>query len=295
MTGKDIFIEVDTGLGKEEIHLIQYGQGHEDFLVWHGFDSVNRFNSWKVLLKYGRVTLAGLPGHGPVKRRSWAHCKRWNQAHFIETGVALANSIFNKKKLTLVGHSTGALVALGVALRAPEIVARTVLLNPLIWSPKSRLAQYLVASRLWPLLGRALMGGALRRKQNSVDVYFREIDKIVRDHQSVYANPDIRPHLAAGHSDYQKTSMNAHLGTVRVAVTGDFRQAVCDAHCTVPTLIMHGEEDPVAPIAQSEWLVRNMGNARLVKMPGVGHVCYAEREQECNEILSAWLVGARAQ
>ena len=77
---RDRFIEVETSQEKEQIHLVQYGQGEEDFLVWHGFDSVNRFCAWKPLLKHGRVTLAGLPGHGPVRWRSWAQCKHWNQA-----------------------------------------------------------------------------------------------------------------------------------------------------------------------------------------------------------------------
>ena len=286
---RDGFIEVETSQGKEQIHLVQYGQGEEDFLVWHGFDSVNRFCAWKPLLKHGRVTLVGLPGHGPVRRRSWAQCKHWNQAHFVETGAAVAKQLFDNKKLTLIGHSTGALVALGVTFHAAEIVARTVLLNPLIWSPKGKLVQYLVASKLWLPLGGVLMGGALRRKQRSVDIYFNEIDKLVRDHQSIYANLDIRPQLSIGHADYQQTGLIAHLATARVAVTGDYRQVVRDANCTNPFLIFHGEDDPVAPVAQSEWLLQKLKNAQLIKMSGVGHVCYAEREHEFSEKFSAWL------
>lgn len=286
---KDIFIEVDTILGKEEIHLVQYGQGNAHFLVWHGFDSVNRFYPWKYLLKYGRVTLVGLPGHGPVKRRNWAHCKRWTQAYFVETAIAISRRLFDGKPLTLVGHSTGALVALGVALHAPEIVARAVLINPLIWSPKHKIIRYLVASKLWPVLGRIFIGGKLLRKQSSVDACYKEIDKIVRDHESVYANPDNHIHLLAGHSDYQQTSMNAYLGAARAVVTGDFRLVISDAHCKVPTLILHGDEDPVAPVSQSEWLVRNMANTQLIKRRGVGHVSYTEREQEFIEILTGWL------
>lgn len=288
---RDRFIEVETSQGKEQIHLVQYGQGEEDFLVWHGFDSVNRFCTWKPLLNHGRVNLVGLPGHGPVRQRSWAQYKHWDQAHFVETGVAVAKQVFDNKKLTLVGHSIGALVALGVTLHAAEIVARTVLVNPMIWSSKGKLVQYLVASKLWPLLGSMLLGGALRRKRSSVDYYYNAIDKLVGDHQSIYANLDIKPQLSIGHEDYRRTSLSAHLATARVAVTGDYRRAILEANCTKPFLIFHGENDPVAPIVQSEWLLQTLQNAQLIRMPGVGHVCYAEREHEFSEIFSAWLNG----
>ena len=283
------FIEVETSLGKEQIHLVQYGHGEEEFLVWHGFDSVNRFCTWKPLLRHGRVTLAGLPGHGPVRQQSWARCKHWDQAHLVEVGVAVAKQVFANKKLTLVGHSTGALVALGVTLHASEIVARTVLVNPLIWSPKGKLVQYLVASKLWPLLGSVLLGGKLRRKQRSVDDYYNAIDKLVGDHQSIYANLDIKPQLSVGHADYRQIGLSTHLATARVAVTGDYRRVIEEANCTKSFVIFHGENDPVAPIAQSEWLRDTLQNAQLIRMPGVGHVCYAEREQEFSEKFGAWL------
>ena len=139
------------------------------------------------------------------------------------------------------------------------------------------------------MLGGALLGGALHQKKCSVDAYFSAVDKIVRDHQSIYANPTIRHQLLKGHADYGCTSLSAHLATARVAVTGDYRQTVLNAQCTTPTLILHGEDDPVAPVAQSEWLSRKLQNAQLIKLPGVGHVVYAEREQAFSEILSKWI------
>ena len=281
--------EVDTRLGKEEIHVVQQGHGKAHFLVWHGFDSVNRFYPWQHLLQHGRVTRAGLPGHGPVRQAPWAHCKHWSQAHFVETGVALSRKLYDGKPLTLIGHSTGALVALGVALHAPEIVARIVLINPLLWSPKSTLIQFLVASKLWPILGRLTLGKGLLKRQSAVEFYYQEIDKIVRDHQSIYANPNIRADLQAGHSDYRCIGMNTYLGAARAAVTGDYRPTIRQARCKVPALIVHGIEDPVAPVSQSEWLVQHMENARLIQRPGIGHVAYIEREQEFIGILSAWL------
>ena len=286
---QDEIFEVNTCLGKEDIHVVRQGQGTEHFLIWHGFDSVNRFYPWHYLLQRGHVTRVGLPGHGPVKQRPWSHCKHWSQAHFVETGVALSRKLHDGKPLTLIGHSTGALIALGVAINAPEIVARVVLINPLLWSPKNALVRFLVASKLWPILGRLSMGKGLLKKQSSVEFYYHAIDRIIRDHPSVYANQNIRADLLAGHMDYRCIGMNTHLGAARAAVTGDFRPTIRRAQSKVPALIVHGVDDPVAPVSQSEWLVQHMENAQLIKRPGVGHVAYIEREQEFIQLLSAWL------
>ncbi|MCT2582822.1 alpha/beta fold hydrolase [Actinophytocola gossypii] len=40
---------------------------------------------------------------------------------------------------------------------------------------------------------------------------------------------------------------------------------------TAPTLVLHGTEDPMFPPAHGEALAREIPNARLVPMPGVGH------------------------
>lgn len=40
---------------------------------------------------------------------------------------------------------------------------------------------------------------------------------------------------------------------------------------TAPTLVLHGTEDPFFPLAHGEALAREIPNARLVPLPGVGH------------------------
>lgn len=57
----------------------------------------------------------------------------------------------------------------------------------------------------------------------------------------------------------------------------------------VPALIVHGSSDPVSPIAQSEWLMRNMPNAVMANLRGVGHIGHGEREDECIGLVTRWL------
>ena len=78
-------------------------------------------------------------------------------------------------------------------------------------------------------------------------------------------------------------------GTVRVLRQADLRPLIERGPTTVPTLIIHGERDPIVPIAQSRWLAGALANAELAALPGTGHVPYGERESATNHAIQAWL------
>uniref|UniRef100_UPI00160790D7 alpha/beta fold hydrolase n=1 Tax=Rhizobium mongolense TaxID=57676 RepID=UPI00160790D7 len=44
-----------------------------------------------------------------------------------------------------------------------------------------------------------------------------------------------------------------------------------DQHIVTPTAIIHGEDDPIFPVAHAHDLAANIPNARLVVIPGMGH------------------------
>ncbi len=59
-------------------------------------------------------------------------------------------------------------------------------------------------------------------------------------------------------------------------------------------LIIQGDEDAIVPPGQTEFLHRNLKDARLVTMPGAGHAPFLTRAGEFNEILQNFLrEGAR--
>ncbi|WP_143261738.1 alpha/beta fold hydrolase [Allokutzneria sp. NRRL B-24872] len=47
---------------------------------------------------------------------------------------------------------------------------------------------------------------------------------------------------------------------------------------TIPTLVVHGTEDPIIPFVHAEEMVRLVPNARLLPLPGVGHDMPRERQ-----------------
>jgi proline iminopeptidase len=55
-----------------------------------------------------------------------------------------------------------------------------------------------------------------------------------------------------------------------------------------PTLVVHGEEDPI-PVASSEAITRALPHARLVTLPGSGHVPYVEASDALFDAVRAFL------
>jgi len=51
--------------------------------------------------------------------------------------------------------------------------------------------------------------------------------------------------------------------------SGSWRHGLADI--TAPTLVLHGTEDPMFPLAHGEALAREIPNARLVPLPATGH------------------------
>ena len=82
---------------------------------------------------------------------------------------------------------------------------------------------------------------------------------------------------------------HAIVGAARIGATFDLRPALTTTKIAVPTLLVHGEKDPISPIGQSEWTTRQIPQATLVRFPGVGHLCYGEREHEFAKLVTAWL------
>lgn len=286
---RDQVMEVGTAKGMEPIHVLRSGKGARRFLIWHGFDAVNRFYPWNYLENHGEVIRVGLPGHGPVPPKEWADYKLWDQAHFIEIAVAVCRRFQSTEPLVLIGHSAGAIPALGAAMTLGSAIGGLVLVNPLLWAPYGGLADMVSKTGLWPRVGTFFLEPRLKRKQKSVDAFLAEIRPIIGDRKSFYSNPNTYSHISEGHRDYQRMQLPGLLGAARVLMSHDMRPLVVTGKPEVPALIVHGSEDRVAPIAQSEWLMRNMSNAAMANLRGVGHIGHGEREDEFIGLVTRWL------
>jgi pimeloyl-ACP methyl ester carboxylesterase len=67
------------------------------------------------------------------------------------------------------------------------------------------------------------------------------------------------------------------------------------ATITVPTLIVVGDEDALAPVTEARTMHLAIGGSRLEIIAGAGHVSNAERPATFNHLLSEFLVSLTAQ
>ena len=63
----------------------------------------------------------------------------------------------------------------------------------------------------------------------------------------------------------------------------------------VPTLIIVGEEDALAPVTEARTMYLAIGGSRLEIIAGAGHVSNAERPATFNHLLSEFLISLTAQ
>ena len=66
----------------------------------------------------------------------------------------------------------------------------------------------------------------------------------------------------------------------------DRSERLADIHA--PTLVVHGTDDPLVPYPNGELLARRISGARLVSLPGCGHMPMWERPADLVRELSAF-------
>lgn len=59
---------------------------------------------------------------------------------------------------------------------------------------------------------------------------------------------------------------------------------------TVPTLVLAGDGDRLTPLPQLQFLAQNIPQARLVIVPGAGHMVALARPQQVSAVIESWLM-----
>jgi len=178
----------------------------------------------------------------------------------------------------VAGHSHGGSIAMMLASRHPGRVRRLVLFAPanpfcdlargLIRFYRTRLGMW-IARRL-PSLPRALHATALSR---------------------MYGDPRrVAPDALDGYTRGLNLGSVEHvLGIVR-SWTDDMtalRSSLAGLR-GLPTLLIWGEKDRAVGVVSGRRLAELLG-ARLIVLPGVGHIPFAELPEVCNRAVGDWL------
>jgi pimeloyl-ACP methyl ester carboxylesterase len=282
-------LSIPSPIGTEEIAILPRSTGEHPFVAWHGVTAVNRFWFWNVLWPLGAVSLVGLPGHGPLKAQPNSHFDNWTPEHFIEVSKTALRTLTNGRPATLIGHSTGGMIALGIAQTAPELVQRLILIAPVVWSELTGIVGFWQRFANYPRLLRLVVRLSLEPGRLNRRVFTSSMTAFIRDREGFYGNERVALAIEEGYADMRKTQLAAIAGTTRVLTKTDMRPLVQQNPTTIPTLLIHGTKDPIVPYEQSEWLHQHLPNATMASIQGAGHLPYGEQEENVNQLVLDWL------
>lgn len=178
----------------------------------------------------------------------------------------------------IAGHSHGGAVALMLAARHPEKVGRLVLFAPA--NP------YCQESRGLIRFYNSRPGGWFARLIPGMPVLVKRLA-----HRRMYVDPSrIRERDYEGYIRGLNADSVEHVLQILAEWSEDMvaLDERLDEVTGVPTLLIWGDLDPAVGVQSGRLLAQRIG-ARLLVLPGVGHLPFAERPAESNQAMLEWL------
>jgi pimeloyl-ACP methyl ester carboxylesterase len=178
----------------------------------------------------------------------------------------------------VAGHSHGGAIAMMLAARHPARVRSLILFAPA--NPFCKAALPWVRFYMSPV-GKAT---ALVMPFVPKLVHIRAMHRMYGDPARV-----TEEHFAGYKTQLDLGCVRHVLGILR-SWRSDMQQLERAMHqlATVPTLLIWGELDSAVSPRSGQRLAEVLG-ARLVVLPGVGHVAFAERPELCNPLFGEWM------
>ena len=281
---EDIFVRVN-GM---RVHLERSGDG-PPLLLLHGL--VGSARNWQqntaFLSQHATVYAVDLFNMGSSERVPGLNAGLEATAD----GLAALLEVLELGEVDVAAHSHGGAVAMMLAARHPERVRKLVLFAPAnpfcdaanqaIQFYQSRVGRCI--ARLIPVLPRRIKATALGR---------------------MYGNPArvIEGTLEGYTMGLQVPGTIDHILNILGGWFDDMRMLseVLSAVAEKPTLLIWGDLDRTVGVASAHRLQKVLVQSRLLVLPGVGHIPFAEMPEESNRAMRDWLwepkvvVGTRA-
>ena len=281
-------------LGDLQIHELRGGRGTPVLFI-HGLGSSGymewRFNLESTAVRH-RVFAPDLPGYGhsqkPDVRYTIGYFARFIERYMDDCGLRGA---------TIVGASLGGRIALEIALEHPRLARRLVLVNALgLGRPQPKMAQMAYGLVTVPHVGEAVMRftrSALRWASprtirriagrfagTSSDLETMMDDSYLGDLREMYQTNEF-------HSAYLSTVRS--LIHPRALIGGEHDVSRRLSELNMPVQLIWGANDPLFPLSHATRAHGLIPDCRLAVIEGAGHSPQAERPEEFNRVLHAFL------
>jgi pimeloyl-ACP methyl ester carboxylesterase len=263
----------------------EHSPGQHTLIFLNGCSSLR--GSWMQVLPYftplGRCVTLDLPGHYPACCPDEYDFLTQDLLLDLETNAV--NRICPAGSITLIGHSTGGLVALGVASRMPDQVKRVISIDGVVWGPLTGLlgfAHFLLRNQLYPAFWVLW-----RYTQIAPWAMVHGVSFYVHRQNEHWRNPIVWQLCRELHPWYREQRLPNLAALLRMLETCDIRPIIKDL--PVPVLAITGDRDPVVPRQQAQWLAHNLPHANLRIFDKTGHVPQIEMAEDCLRLMLDWL------
>jgi len=263
----------------------EHSAGEATYIFIHGYSAARQ--SWDAILPtfqpLGRCVTLDLPGHGQASVPP--DYTVLTQDLLLDLECAAIQDIAQGHPVTIIGHSTGGLVALGAAARLPRLVKRVVAVDAVIWGPLSGilgLTHKLLRRRLYPLYWCMM-----RLTQLGAPALIWGLRQYVYDPQALWADPEVWDAIRKFMPIYRRMSIRNLAILLNMLEVCDLRPVINGL--TTPALIFSGAQDPVVPCEQARWASAHMPAASLHVMPHCGHTPFMEHRPDFERIVLDWL------
>lgn len=261
-------VTVDDGV---QLHYSERGEGDQTVVFSHSYLVDQRHFEPQLAALEGRYRVLAYDhrGHGQSDKPA----RGYSMERIYADGVAVVEAL-GRGPVHWVGLSTGGFVGMRIAFRRPELLGSVTLMDtsaasePLL--PFLKYHGLLLALRVLgfgPVLGPA-MDGLFGRA-------FIE-DPARADERAEWRrrleHNDVGALIGFGRAIWSRDDVVERLRGV-----------------TLPTLVIHGEDDRAIPPARARQLAAAIPGARLEPIPRGGHLCTVEEPAAVNEVLLDFL------
>jgi 2-hydroxy-6-oxo-6-(2'-aminophenyl)hexa-2,4-dienoate hydrolase len=244
-------------------HFIEMGEGVPTILIHGGGAGADGWGNWRKCLplfaESVRAIAIDLVGFGLSDKPDPAHFVYSQDArdeqltHFIEA--------LDAGPVNIVGNSTGGLTAMGAAIRRPDLVNKVVLMGSAgietgIITPLKALTEY------------DFSPAGMRRIISSLANPAFEVEEALVDYRHKLS---IEPGVRAGYSAFMRW-----IGEQG----GLHRPEDFIAQVKVPSLVVHGKEDRVVPLASGHRLLELIEHSWGYIVPHCGHWAMMEHPRD---------------